>query len=120
MTPNPVPDAEDLQQIASGLVDLQRGLSARQNEGALPEAELTDLSWVPPSCLLMLSFENGRWHGSLRLRNDYLGYLVHDQLGMSNGTPEATINDVRVAFERGPGEGDVAQQSYFRQARESL
>lgn len=77
-----------------------------------------DLSWVPKSCRLSLSWEarEGAWNGSLRLTSDYLGYLVSDATGT---TPEAAIEEVKRQYVLGMekllewSEGEP-KRSYFR------
>lgn len=51
--------------------------------------------WVPKNCRLYLTFDNGTWTGSLRLRHDYLGYLVR---AVEAQSPSAAIEAVRVAY----------------------
>lgn len=72
--------------------------------------------WVPRNCRLYVTFDPAEgWMGSLRLRHDYLGYLVTTTAGAD---AEAAIAAVRAAYQAGfedPGSLDVARASYFRQ-----
>lgn len=74
-------------------------------------------AWVPVNCKLLLVFDHVTgWSASLRLRDDYLGYLVTARRA---DNPETAIDIVKAAFLEGlenPTLLDAARVSYFRQA----
>jgi hypothetical protein len=81
----------------------------------------SDMSWVPPACNLHLIFNasTGEWEGSLRLRCDYLGYLVERRTA---ATSEEAAAIVRTMYEtRRDDQGlDVALAGYYRVARHEI
>lgn len=100
---------------------LRSGFTPRDNApapspGSAPEQDVA--KWVPVNCRLTIDFESssGTWSGSLRLINDYLGYLATIE-GASS--PATAIARVREEFLRGPGDS-VTKQSYFRAAAPPL